>query len=146
VTTVLGITDDAYGVIGIVRAAGTVLSLAVIVWLLVTSDRRTPLRGLALAFGVVVLLGAVVHPWYVLWALPLFAASGLNLRERRIMIIVTIVLIIHGMIESSTAADNVWDVTDVITFVLALATAAIISLASPRERALVLGVKTPAPL
>lgn len=144
ITTVLGITSDAYGVIDIIRTLGTIASLGVIVWLLVTSDRRTPLRGLALAFGVVVLLGAVVHPWYVLWALPLFAASGLNLRERRIMIIVTIVMIIHGMIESSTAADNVWDVTDVITFVLALASVAIISLASPRERALVLGVKSPA--
>ena len=143
-TTLLGITSDAYGVIGIIRNLGTLLSLGVIVWLLVTSDRRTPLRGLALAFGAVVLLGAVVNPWYVLWALPLFAASGLNLRERRIMIIVTIVLIIHGMIESSTAADNVWDITDVITFVLALASVAIISLASPRERALVLGTKTPA--
>jgi len=144
ITTLLGISSDAYGVIGIIRTLGTVLSLGVIIWLLATSDRRTPLRGLALAFGVVVLLGAVVHPWYVLWALPLFAASGLNLRERRIMIIVTIVLIIHGMIESSTAADNVWDLTDVITFILALATVAIISLASPRERALVLGVNAPA--
>ncbi|MDO8731781.1 MAG: polyprenol phosphomannose-dependent alpha 1,6 mannosyltransferase MptB [Actinomycetota bacterium] len=144
ITTVLGITGDAYGVIAVIRTLGTVLSLGAVIWLLVTSDRRTPLRGLALAFGAVVLLGAVVHPWYVLWALPLFAASGLNLRERRIMIIVTIVLIIHGMIESSTAADNVWDVTDVITFLLALATVAIISLASPRERALVLGVNTPA--
>jgi alpha-1,6-mannosyltransferase len=143
ITTVLGVTSDAYGVIGIIRNMGTVLSLLVIVWLLVTSDRRTPLRGLALAFGAVVLFGAVVHPWYILWALPLFAASGLNLRERRIMIVITIILIIHGMIESSTAADNVWDVTDVITFLLALATVAIISLASPRERALVLGVKTP---
>ena len=143
-TTVLGVTSDAYGVIGIIRNLGTLLSLGVIAWLLVTSDRRTPLRGLALAFGVVVLLGAVVNPWYVLWALPLFAASGLNVRERRIMIIVTIVLIIHGMIESSTAADNVWDVTDVITFVLALASVAIISLASPRERALVLGTRASA--
>lgn len=144
VTTVLGITGDAYGAISIVRSIGTVASLAVIVWLLVTSDRRTPLRGLALAFGAVVVLGAVVHPWYVLWALPLFAASGLSLRERRIMIVLTIVLIVHGMIESSTAADNVWDITDVITFILALASVAIISLASPRERELVLGTRTAA--
>ena len=138
ISTFSGFTVDAYGVIDIMHAIGTLLSLVVIIWLIVTSDRRTPLRGVALAFGVLVLLGPVVHPWYVLWALPLFAASGLNLRERRITVLLTIVLIVHGMVEASTASDNVWDWSDLIAFIIALAVVGIISFASPRERQLIL--------
>jgi len=138
ISTFSGFTVDAYGVIDVMHAIGTLLSLMVIIWLIVTSERRTPLRGAALAFGVLVLLGPVVHPWYVLWALPLFAASGLNTRERRITVLLTIVLIVHGMVEASTASDNVWDWSDLIAFIIALAVVGIISFASPRERQLIL--------
>ena len=138
ITTFLGATPDAYGVIDVVHAMGTVASLAIIIWLIVTSDRRTPLRGVAMAFGVLVILGPVVHPWYVLWALPLFAAAGLSFRERRIAVLLTIVLIVHGMVEASTASDNVWDWSDLIAFVIALAVVSLVSLASPRERQLIL--------
>jgi hypothetical protein len=138
VTTYLGFTVDAYGVINAIHTLGTILSLAVIIWLIVTSDRRTPLRGVALAFGALVILGPVIHPWYVLWALPLFAASGLNIRERKIAVLLTIVLIVHGIIEASTASDNVWDWSDFIAFVVAVAVVGIISFASPRERQLIL--------
>lgn len=139
ISTAIGLTPDAYGVINIVHTLGTVAALGVIVWLIVTGDRRTPLRGAALAFGAIVVLGPVVHPWYLLWALPLFAASGLRLSERRAAVIITIILIVHGMVESSTAADNVWDVSDLIAFLIALAIVLIICLASPRERSLILG-------
>jgi hypothetical protein len=138
ISTFSGFTVDAYGVIDIMHAIGTLLSLVIIIWLIVTSDRRTPLRGVALAFGVLVLLGPVVHPWYVLWALPLFAASGLNNRERRIAVLLTIVLVVHGMVEASTASDNVWDWSDLITFIITLGIVGIISFASPRERQLIL--------
>ncbi len=138
VTTFFGYTIDAYSVIDVIHALGTLLSLAVIIWLIVTSNQRTPLRGVALAFGALVTFGPVIHPWYVLWALPLFAASGLNIRERRIAVLLTIVLIVHGMVEASTASDNVWDWSDLIAFVIALAVVGIISFASPRERQLIL--------
>jgi len=121
-----------------VHTIGTLLSLVIIIWLLVTSDRRTPLRGVALAFGALVILGPVVHPWYLLWVLPLFAAAGLNSRERRMAVILTLILVVHGMIEASTAADNVWDWSDLITFIIALAVVAIIGFASPHERHVIL--------
>ena len=79
-----------------------------------------------------------MHPWYLLWALPLFAAAGLNSRERRTAVILTIILVVHGMIEASTAADNVWDWSDLITFVIALAVVTIIGFASPQERHVIL--------
>ncbi|MFA7323341.1 MAG: polyprenol phosphomannose-dependent alpha 1,6 mannosyltransferase MptB [Candidatus Nanopelagicales bacterium] len=139
ITTAVGLTPDAYGVISVVHTIGTLLALVLIAWLIFTGDRRSPLRGAALAFGAIVVLGPVVHPWYLLWALPLFAAAGLSIRERRTAVIITIILIVHGMIESSTASDNVWDITDLITFLIALAIVLIISLASPRERHLILG-------
>lgn len=139
ITSAIGLTSNAYTVINVVHTIGTLLSLVIIICLLVTSDRRTPLRGVALAFGALVILGPVVHPWYLLWALPLFAAAGLNFRERRIAVILTIIMVVHGMIEASTAADNVWDWSDLITFVIALAVVAIIGFASPHERHVILG-------
>jgi alpha-1,6-mannosyltransferase len=138
VTSAIGLTTNAYTVIDVLHTIGTLLSVVVIIWLIVTSDRRTPLRGVALAFGTLVILGPVVHPWYLLWALPLFAAAGLSFRERRIAVILTIILVVHGMIEASTAADNVWDWSDLITFVIALAVVGIIGFASPHERHVIL--------
>ena len=68
------------------------------------------MRGAALALAVVVVLGPVVQPWYLLWFLPLFAATGLSLRELRVAVILTAAFTVHGMIESSTNADNLSDV------------------------------------
>ena len=46
------------------------------------------------------------------------------------------------MVEASTASDNVWDWSDLIAFVIALAVVSIVSLASPRERQLILNADT----
>ena len=43
------------------------------------------------------------------------------------------------MIESTTNADNLFDLADIVTFVLAFAVVAVVLLASPRERRLVMG-------
>ena len=97
------------------------------------------MRGAAIAFAAVVILGPVVQPWYVLWALPLFAATGLSRTSLRVLVVLTAGFTVHGMIEASANADNVTDVSDALVYVAAFTVVAIILLASPRERGLVLG-------
>jgi alpha-1,6-mannosyltransferase len=137
--SLLGLVDDASGVIAVVRLAGAVAALAIVGYLILRPGGRSPVRGAALALGAVVVLGPVVQPWYLLWFLALFAVTGLSARELRIAVFLTAGFTVHGMIESSTNADNLFDVADVVTYVVALAVVAIILLASPRERRLVLG-------
>lgn len=138
-TTWAGLTADATPVLAVVRTTGTVVALAIVAWLVLRPAGRSPVRGAALALGAVVLLGPVVQPWYLLWFLPLFAATGLSLRELRLAVGLTAVFTVHGMIESTTNADNLFDISDIVTFVVAFAVVAIVLLASPRERRLVLG-------
>jgi alpha-1,6-mannosyltransferase len=138
-TSALGLTEDPSPVIAVVRLAGSVAAVAIIAWLVLRPGGRSPVRGAALALGAIVVLGPVVQPWYLLWFLPLFAATGLSGREVRAAVILTAGFTVHGMIESSTNADNLADVADVLTYVVAFAVVIVILLASPRERRLVLG-------
>ena len=138
-TTAAGITANATPVLAVLRTAGTVAALVIVAWLILRPAGRSPVRGAALAFGAVVLLGPVVQPWYLLWFLPLFAATGLGVRELRVAVLLTAIFTVHGMIESTTNADNLFDLADIVTFVLAFGVVAIVLLASPRERRLVLG-------
>ena len=138
-TTCIGWTDDASTVLNVARLIGTAAALAIIVWLILRPGGRSPVRGAALALAVIVVLGPVVQPWYLLWFLPLFAATGLSVREMRLAVILTAGFTVHGMIESSTNADNLTDIADSITFLVAIAVVLLILLASPRERRLAMG-------
>jgi hypothetical protein len=138
-TSLVGWTADANGVLSAVRLAGTLVGLGLIVMLILRPGGRSPVRGAALALATVVVLGPVVQPWYLLWFLPLFAATGLSARELRLAVILTAAFTVHGMIESSANADNLTDLSDSITFLVAIVVVAIVVLASPRERRLVLG-------
>ena len=144
-TTWLGLTATDEAIVTTVRAIGVVTSLVLVGWLILFPGRRSPVRGAALAFVAVIVLGPVVHPWYLLWALPLFAASGLSRRWQQATIILTAAFAVHGMVESSTTSDNFLDVTDGITFLVAAAIVAIIALASPQERRLLLDRGSEAP-
>jgi alpha-1,6-mannosyltransferase len=142
-TSGLGLTEDATPVLGAVRLAGAIAAVAIVAWLILRPGGRSPVRGAALAFAAVVVLGPVVQPWYLLWFLPLFAATGLDVAELRIAVIATAGFTVHGMIESTTNADNIFDAADIVTYVVAFAVVAIVLLASPRERRLVLGSPEP---
>lgn len=138
-TTWAGWTDDPTTALSIVRLFSTGIALVVIAYLILRPAGRSPVRGAALALAVIVLLGPVVQPWYLLWFLPLFAATGLSVREMRVAIVLTAGFTVHGMIESSTSADNLTDIADSITFLAAIAIVLVILLASPRERRLAMG-------
>jgi alpha-1,6-mannosyltransferase len=53
---------------------GVVVAVALI-WILLTRTRGRPLYALGLIMSAVVVLGPVVHPWYLLWGVVPLAAS-----------------------------------------------------------------------
>jgi alpha-1,6-mannosyltransferase len=83
---VAGLGDHTDTVLTITRGAGGVAAAALCVRLLlaVLRGRVDPVTGLGVGLGAVVLLGPVVHPWYLLWAaIPLAATRGMP-RHRRV--------------------------------------------------------------
>lgn len=138
-TTATGITIDDSLVVAVTRALGTLAGVAVIAWLVLRPEGRSPVRGAALAFLAVVILGPVIQPWYLLWFLPLFAVTGLTALQVRIAIIVTAGFALHGMAESSSTADNLFEFSDGLAIVAAFAVVALVLIVSPRERRLVFG-------
>ncbi len=137
--TLLGWSSDAMWAVTILRLVGAVIAVVVIGWLVLVPSDRSATRGAALALGAAVLLGPVVQPWYLLWFLPLFAVTGLTGRQRQAAVLLTAAFTVHGMVESSTNSDNFLDITDGITFLVAVGIVALVALASPQERALLLG-------
>ena len=138
-TTWLGWTSDITPVLGVARLLGLLAAALLIAWLVLRPQGRSPVAGAGLALLVIVVLGPVVQPWYLLWCLPLLAATGLGLRSVRLVVLLTAFFTVHAMIESSTNADNVSGFLDVVTLVVAVAVVAVVTLASPRERRLLLG-------
>jgi hypothetical protein len=132
----LGTVDGAITAFrGLAMAAGATIC----VWLAVRPQGRSAVRGAALALLAIVALGPVVQPWYVLWVLPLLAATGLSGRWLRVTMLVTAVLVVHGMAESNATADTRFDVQDGLAGLFALAMVGVVLLSSPGERRLVLG-------
>jgi len=81
--------------------AGAGVACAVLLWktLKGTID---PITGMAAGLGAVVLLGPVVHPWYLLWGLIPLAATKTLPRYRRALLATSAVL---ALVEPPTGAD-----------------------------------------
>lgn len=76
--SLLGLGDHTTSVLGLARACGLVGSTGICGLLLwrCWRGRLDPLAGVGIGLGAVVLLGPVVHPWYLLWAAIPLAASA----------------------------------------------------------------------
>ncbi|MGH3547180.1 MAG: polyprenol phosphomannose-dependent alpha 1,6 mannosyltransferase MptB [Pseudonocardiaceae bacterium] len=76
--SVLGLGDHTTSVLALARAIGLATAGGVCLLLLwrCWRGRVEPLAALGAALGAVVLLGPVVHPWYLLWAVIPLAASA----------------------------------------------------------------------
>ncbi|MDQ2883571.1 MAG: polyprenol phosphomannose-dependent alpha 1,6 mannosyltransferase MptB, partial [Actinomycetota bacterium] len=76
--SVLGLGDHTASVLALARAIGLATAGGVCLLLLwrCWRGRIEPLAALGAALGAVVLLGPVVHPWYLLWAVIPLAASA----------------------------------------------------------------------
>jgi alpha-1,6-mannosyltransferase len=76
--TLLGLGDHTTSVLALVRLTGLAAASGVCLLALwrCWRGRLEPLAGIGIGLGAVVLLGPVVHPWYLLWAVIPLAASA----------------------------------------------------------------------
>lgn len=135
----IGLGEHTDLTVGIVRMVGMICAVVIVATLILKPEGRTPVRGAALAFVAVVLLGPVVQPWYLLWALPLAAASGLRPRSLRWVVAGIAAFTLYGMWETSASADTLLELSDWVAMALATAAVAFAVTVSPRERALIFG-------
>jgi len=89
-----------------------VIAVVIVARLLLKPQGRTAVRSMMLAFLAVVALGPVVQPWYLLWVLPLAAASGLSPRELRVVLFLVAGFTLYGIWETSASADSLLDLSD----------------------------------
>lgn len=126
--------------VAIVRLVCILAALGICAWLLLKPRGRSPIRGAVLAFTAVIFLGPVVQPWYLLWALPLIAVTGLRKAwHLKAVVLGTAVMVIYGLAEPTATSDAHLDLIDSLGFLMAIALVAFVVLASPRERMLALG-------
>ena len=99
-----GLGDHTSQVLGLFRGTGLAIAgviCAVLLWK-VYRGRLDPITGMAAGMGAVVLLGPVVHPWYVLWGLIPLAATQALPRYRRALLAASAVL---ALVVPPTGAD-----------------------------------------
>ena len=138
----IGLGDHIDTTVTVFRAIGEVAAVVIVARLIIKPQGRSAVRSLMLAFLAVVALGPVIQPWYLLWALPLAAASGLSPRELRVVVILTAAFTLYGLCETSATADSLLKLTDGLAMIAAAAAIGIAITVSPRERALVFGGPT----
>ncbi len=128
--TRLGLGSDG---VPLARWLCLALAAAVMVQLFRTRDRYGSLWSLAVSLLVVVLLGPVIQPWYLLWGLVPLAAAGPG-RLLGLAVWVSVVLPYMVQPNGSSAADVVLLVFLALTAVVALVTtrAERVPIASPR--------------
>lgn len=135
----VGLVDSADGAVSVVRGVAMLAGALICLNLVLRPEGRSPVRGAALALLTLVALGPVVQPWYLLWVLPLLAATGLTGAQLRATMLITALLILHGMAESNATADTFVDVRDGIASLLAIAIVTLVLVSSPGERRLIFG-------
>jgi alpha-1,6-mannosyltransferase len=98
-----GLGDHTRSVLMLTRGIGGLASAVICVLLLlaVLRGRLDTVTGTGLGFAAVILLGPVVHPWYLLWIVLPLATCALRHRHRQAMVLV---LAIAAMLTPPTGA------------------------------------------
>ena len=135
----VGLGDHTDGALAVTRIVSLAVAAVIVVWLTLRPEGRTPVRGVVLALFTVILLGPTFQSWYLLWLLPLAAASGLSARAVRVVLLIIAGGTLYSLCETSATADNHLDVNDGIAMLLTVAIVAAAVFFSGRERSLVLG-------
>lgn len=102
-----GLGDHLDLTVGIFRILGEITAVVIVGYLLFKPQGRTPVQAMAWAFLAVVALGPVVQPWYLLWVLPLVAASGLTPRQLQVVLLFTAAFTLYGLWETSATSDSI---------------------------------------
>lgn len=134
----LGLGYHVDGTVAVFRTVGEVLTVAVIGWLVLTSDRRSIARGLGLALLVVVVLGPVLQPWYLLWGFTILAAAGLSRGETRAAVLLTIGFVVYSLVNTGATVDSYGDLSDGLAALLSVGIVLATLVSSKRVRTLLL--------
>jgi hypothetical protein len=89
------------------RAAGLLAAAAVCLEMLRRQGRYGPIAGIGVGMSAVVILGPVMHPWYLLWAMAPLAAATRDPRIRRATVLLTVaftMLVLPGGVQPSIAS------------------------------------------
>ncbi len=80
------------------RVLASLAAVTFIAYLCLRPGTRSPVRAAGLAFLALVVFGPVVQPWYLLWCLPLLAATALTKVETRWMVYGTVGLSLFSLV------------------------------------------------
>ncbi|WP_309079867.1 polyprenol phosphomannose-dependent alpha 1,6 mannosyltransferase MptB [Zhihengliuella sp.] len=69
---------DTSWVLPTLKLIGRLGSVAVVLFLMFKGSHGHLIQRTVLAFAALVVLSPIIHPWYLLWLLPFFAASGIR--------------------------------------------------------------------
>lgn len=95
-----GLLTEALGwatgdqMLAVFRMIGLAGAGATCLWLLRRYHSKGPIVGFGLGLGAVLVLGPVVHPWYLLWAIVPLAAAATSARIRRAVIAVSVAMVV----------------------------------------------------
>ena len=134
-----GLGDHVDATVGFFRLLGMLAAVVILGWLCLRPEGRTAPRSLMLAFLTVIALGPVVQPWYLLWVLPLAAATGLSARELRVVLLLVAGFTLYGLWETSATTDSLLELSDGLAMAAAAVAVGIAVSVSPRERQLLFG-------
>jgi hypothetical protein len=142
----LGFGYRVDGAVDFWRAVGTVLTVAAVLYLVVTGHRRSPVRGLGLALLALVILGPVVQPWYLLWALVILAGAGLSRIETRAAVLASVFFICYSVANSGATVPTYVFLQDGIATLISILVVLALLVASRRSRAVLLDdIEVPRP-
>ncbi|SHJ92165.1 alpha-1,6-mannosyltransferase [Pseudonocardia thermophila] len=92
-----GLGEHTQGVLSVTRSLGLLLGAAAVAWVLWLTyrGRVDAFTGMAAAMAAFVLLGPVVHPWYLLWAvIPLAATRAVPTYRRAVLAISAVLAVV----------------------------------------------------
>jgi alpha-1,6-mannosyltransferase len=127
----------------LLRMGGTVATIVVVGWLVLTASRRTALQGLAVALLTLVALGPVVQPWYLLWALPFVAVCGLSTTQVRWAVGLSLGLSAYTVANTAATTTTLASLPEGIAALLAGAVVAAMLFVPRTTRALLLTAPRP---
>jgi alpha-1,6-mannosyltransferase len=120
------------------RDVGTLLTLVVIAWLVLTGHRRSPARGLGLSLLALVMLGPVVQPWYLLWPLVILAGAGLSRGETRAAVLISTGFVVDSVATSGSTVPTYAYVSSGIAALIAIGVVVGLLAVSRRSRGVLL--------
>lgn len=78
------------GVLPVLKLLGRLVSLAAVAVLVFRGRHEHLVQRMTLAFAAVVVLSPVIQPWYLLWLLPFFAATGIRQDWQTLWVYITV--------------------------------------------------------